>query len=241
MQNNALIFNNYCKSHVWNLRETIKQILESENYEISLKYVAKILSDSNSELLISLLEDICPYIENIKLQDEDDPESYLEADNINIVAIVDIINNNYGMRVDIAQGDARLALIFENFVIKFDKSYYSSQTDDEISEYYTSILSALEKKTTEIHDLLPIISIIDLNDITFEIFPVAEPLNTDDITDEWLKLQSSLRYNLIGDGIEQDSHDLYSSNLGYYDNKLYIIDAGSITSLNEECAVRNYY
>lgn len=234
MKHNILEFNNYCKENQWNLQEALADILKNSMNPILTECVSEILYNQSADILIPVLEDIYPYIENIKLQDEEIPCDYLSEDDTNLESIVDLINEKYGTRVDIAQGDARIALIFDEFVIKFDKSYYSSQTEDEIAEYYSTIIAALDKKTHHIHDLLPMISIINVENIDFEIFPKALALESSDyqIDRMWLDKQSRLRMNILGEGINNHNNDLIGDNLGYYNNKLYIIDAGSISDLN---------
>lgn len=228
---NLIVFNNYCKNNVFDLKNEIKNLLESGDYELNQDFTYDLLYNNRADILKPMLNDIIEPITNILEKKDEDPFYQLHDKDEDLEKIKFIISTKYNSNVEIDQGDARVVLIFNNFVIKFDYSYYEGQCDTEITEYSRLILYALEENTSEIYDLLPLISVIEIDDIVFEIFPKAIPL-TDieyEVSNEWYSKQDKIREHFFGIGIDEDENDLSPGNLGIYNNNLYIIDAGSIT------------
>lgn len=238
MYNNVKLFNQFCKENVFDLKKVLDSHIANDtyvhnDYEDNMKYACEqVLYNSSADILKPLLEDITPYVVSILKLDKIRNVSMLSQDDKNIASIINIIKEKYKSNVEFLQGEDRVVLVFDEFAIRFDKSYVSPQTYNEMDEYSLTIACALEKKNSNIHDLLPIISLIDIDDITFEILPKASPCDEDDysLNYEWLTEQSKLRENIIGKGIDLEDIDLTSDNIGYYNGKLYIIDAGNIVN-----------
>lgn len=232
-------FNQFCKENVFDLKEVLDsyitsgEFVPSDDYEENMKFACEqILYNSKADVLKPFLEEITHYVESILKLDRIRNASMLSKNDNNVISILNLVKEKYESNVGFMQGEDRIVLIFDEFAIRFDKSYVSPQTYKEMDEYSLTIACALEKKNSNIHDLLPIISLIDVNDITYEILPKAIPCDADDynLNYEWITKQSNLRENIIGNKIDLDDNDLASDNIGYYNGKLYIIDAGNIVN-----------
>ncbi len=230
-------YNDYCTRNSFSMQDNInyvkEQIVTTEpDSQVSLYDICHdSLYNDRADILKPLLEDLAVMMIKVKDIEDCSPEEESILCYPGITDCRDMIQEKYNVLMLSEEGDARVCFVFDEFVIKCDKSYYSSQTDDEYTEYLTTIANVVNSGITKTHALMPVISFVDVNDITFEIFPraVTDPYQP---SDEWFIEQNRLRYLVLDEGINLKESDIYCTNLGLYRGELYIIDAGSIHDIN---------
>lgn len=233
-------FEQYCMNTIFDLQDNIdilKRTIPSTDTTHTFKTLRTahhIMHNRKAVSLLPLLKDISFMIHYLyEVSEEEELENIWMYENMEESR--QYIQDKYNTTIHTEEGTARVTFIFDNFVIKCDKTDYSSQTEDECNEYISTIVNAALYDIQH-HALMPPISFMEVNDIVFQIFPKAMPYLSYDADWEWLLTQNYLRHQLLGEGIclDQYYNDLYGDNLGLYNNKLYIIDAGSISDLNEQ-------
>lgn len=233
-------FEQYCKNTVFNLQDNIdklKSMLPSTGNPMTMrtmKLAHSMLYNRRASSLLPLLKDIAfmmSYLYEVSEEEELD-DIWLYED---MVSSKEYIQDKYNITLHTAEGDSRVTFIFDNFVIKCDKTHYSSQTADECDEYFGVLMNAAITGA-EPYALLPFISFMEVNEVVFQIFPKAYPYQNYYAERDWLLTQNYLRYQLLGEGIclDPDYSDIEGDNLGVYRDNLYIIDAGSIQDFIEQ-------
>lgn len=219
-------FNEKCKSNQYSMYfdyvEPIHYRYKDHRTEASLsRLVMDRLYNKDSDMLIPLLKELIPLIREMH-EHELGYSSIKQVEDLK-ANLIDKLDG----KVSIKQGCARVVFLFDDFVVKTEYTEYSDQFNDEFDEYYYTILNAV-KRNTNPHALLPLITIISIDEMDFEIFPRAKPFIGYKAPDEWYEEQSSIRNCLGFKYMDLSKTDLKSSNLGYYADEIVILDAGAM-------------
>lgn len=232
-------FNKSCRNTTFVLQQFVNQIVDTDKKSIEdllFNGLEKALHDT----LLVLYQ---LHKEWLNMQENDELEDCEVSGLDNTFTIINKLKND-GINVEIAEGADRVAFIFDEFVIKFNKLGDDRQDDAEMMEYI-NIIQAMHTAQQSNYGIIPVIGYTYVFGLLIGIFPRAHVFDDYQISavkiKKWLQQQSIIRKKLLGRGLplNSDCTDLVEDNIGIYRNSLVIFDAGSIEFFLNETTKRN--